>query len=149
MDLLPTFAYLAGGKPTADRIIDGHDIRPLVFGEENSKTPYDAFYYYNRDQLQAVRSGPWKLFLPLEEATRHPRYPRSYTGPTEAFLFNVVEDIGSSRNVAAEHPEVVARLELLAEKVRKDLGDLGESGSGQRRRGHIENPVPQLLDGVR
>lgn len=149
MDLLPTFAHLAGGSPPADRIIDGHDIRPLVFGEENFKTPYKAFYYYNRDQLQAVRSGPWKLFLPLKEATRHPRYPRSYSGPTEAFLFNVVEDIGSSRNVAAEFPEVVARLELLAEQARKDLGDLGKSGSGQRGRGQIENPVPQLLDSVR
>jgi|GEM_PF-1579681 len=76
---------------------------------------------------------------------RHPHYPRNYTGPTDALLFNVVEDIGCSRNVAADYPEVVARLELLAEQARKDLGDLDLSGSGQRRRGHVENPVPQLI----
>lgn len=146
MDLLPTFASLAGAKLPMDRTIDGHDIRPLIFDEENAKTPYDVFYYYNRDQLQAVRSGPWKLFLPLQESIRHPRYPRRHTGPTETFLFNVVEDIGCSRNVAADYPEVVARLELLAMQARKDLGDLDLSGSGQRRRGHVENPVPQLLD---
>ncbi len=145
MDLLPTFVGLAGTKPPMDRVIDGHDIRPLIFGEKDAKSPYEVFYYYNRDQLQAVRSGPWKLFLPLEQSMRHPRYPRNYTGPTEAFLFNVVEDIGSSQNVAQEHPEIVARLELLAEQARKDLGDLDLSGSGQRRRGHVENPVPQVL----
>ena len=145
MDLLPTFARLAGAEPPKDRVIDGHDIRPLIFGEKGAKTPYEAFYYYNRDQLQAVRSGAWKLFLPLEKSMRHPRYPRSYTGPTEAFLFNVVEDVGCSRNVAADYPEVVARLELLAEQARKDLGDLDLSGSGQRRRGQVENPVPRLI----
>ncbi len=145
MDFLPTFARLAGSEPPKDRVIDGHDIRPLIYGEKGAKSPYEAFYYYNRDQLQAVRSGLWKLFLPLENSMRHPHYPRSYTGPTEAFLFNVIEDIGCSRNVAAEYPEVVARLELLAEQARKDLGDLDLSGSGQRQRGHVENPVPQLL----
>lgn len=148
MDLLPTFARLAGAKPPMDRVVDGHDIRPLIFGEKGAATPYEAFYYYNRDQLQAVRSGPWKLFLPLENSMRHPRYPRNYTGPTEAFLFNVVEDIGCTNNVAQEHPEITARLGLLAEKARNDLGDLDLSGIGQRQRGHVENPVPQLLDSV-
>ncbi|SVB61961.1 uncharacterized protein METZ01_LOCUS214815, partial [marine metagenome] len=72
MDLLPTFARLAGGKAPQDRKIDGHDVRPLILGEPNAQTPYDVFYYYQRDHLQAIRSGPWKLFLPSEKAIRHP-----------------------------------------------------------------------------
>ena len=60
MDLLPTFAYLAGGAPPADRVIDGKDIRPLLRGEAGAKSPHEAFYYYHRDRLEAVRSGPWK-----------------------------------------------------------------------------------------
>ena len=64
MDLLPTFARLAGGQEPQDRKIDGHDVRTLILGEPDAKTPYDVFYYYQRDHLQAIRSGPWKLFLP-------------------------------------------------------------------------------------
>ena len=52
MDLLPTFARLAGGQPPQDRIIDGHDI---LIGEPGATTPYETFYYYAQDQLQAVR----------------------------------------------------------------------------------------------
>ncbi len=143
MDLLPTFARLAGGEPPSDRIIDGHDILPLLAGEAGEQTPYEAFFYYYQDQLQAVRSGPWKLFLPLEEPLRHPHHRGK--GPSPVLLFNVEEDLASEHNVAAEHPDIVARLTALAEKARADLGDKGKPGSGQRVIGHKENPVPQVL----
>ena len=143
MDLLPTFARLAGGEPPRDRIIDGHDIRSLVFGEPSAKSPYNAFYYYQQDQLQAVRYGPWKLFLPLKSFTRHPHF-RPEQG-VEPLRFNVVTDIGSTRNVAGEHPDVVDRLRALAEQARDDLGDLGQSGKKQRPAGHVEKPKPQML----
>ncbi len=94
MDLLPTFARLAGGKAPQDRKIDGHDVRLLILGEPNAKTPYDVFYYYQRDHLQAIRSGPWKLFLPWKKATRHPHGAKG-----KALLFNVVEDIGSQKDL--------------------------------------------------
>jgi arylsulfatase A len=145
MDLLPTFAHLAGTTAPTDRVMDGHDIRSLIFGEENARTPYEAFYYYQRDQLQAVRSGPWKLFVSVDNSLGHPHFPRSYTGPTKPLLFNVAEDIGSVNDVADEHPDVVARLELLAEKARADLGDLNLPGRGQRQRGYVSNPQPQVL----
>ncbi len=143
MDLLPTFALLAGGKPPSDRIIDGHDVRPLLFGEPGAKSPYEAFYYYYTDQLQAVRSGPWKLFLPLESFTRHPHFKRGQKAT--ALLFNVAEDIGSTNNVADEHPDVVRRLTALAEKAREDLGDRNRRGKNQRPPGRCENPKPQVL----
>jgi arylsulfatase A len=41
--------------------------------------------------MQAVRSGPWKLFR-------------------NGQLYQLADDIGESKNVAAEHPEVVQRL---------------------------------------
>lgn len=145
MDLLPTFAKLAGGSPPTKNKIDGHDIAPLLFGEANAKSPYKAFYYYHQDQLQAVRSGPWKLFLPIE-AAGHPHFSKQV--PSQDLLFNVVEDIGSEQNVAAEHPEIVKRLKVLADFGRADLGDKGIRGAGQRQRGKIEkgtHPRPQLM----
>ena len=143
MDLLPTFAKLAGGSPPMDHKIDGHDIAPLLFGEEDAKTPYEAFYYYHMDQLQAVRSGPWKLFLPIKAKQAHPHFNKKRR--PAAMLFNVSEDISSKYDVAAEHPDIVARLSLMADDARADLGDLGKRGSGQRNPGKIANPVPQLL----
>ena len=138
MDLLPTFAKLAGAQVPQDRIIDGHDIRSLIFSEPGAKSPYEVFYYYERDQLQAVRSGPWKLFVPLENFTKHPHFRP--TEKSHALLFNVVEDIASQHNVASEHPDVVERLMQLAEQGREDLGDRGRAGAGQRQRAKVDQP---------
>ncbi len=141
MDLLPTFAKLAGTVPPQDRIIDGHDIRPLLFGDADAKSPYDAFYYYQTTQLQAVRRGPWKLFLPLASFQRHPHFRKGQSA--EPLLFNVVTDIGSKTNIAAEHPQIVKDLTQLAEKARHDLGDAGHPGQNQRPPGKINHPQPQ------
>jgi len=144
MDLLPTFARLAGGEPPQDRKIDGLDIRPLLTGEPGAKSPHEAYYYYYLDQLQSVRSGPWKLFLPLDGFVRHPHF-KAGEKSTPPLLFNVVEDIGSEHNVASQHPEIVARLTGLAEKIRADLGDRDQPGPGIRPIGRVEHPVPVRL----
>ncbi len=156
MDLLPTFARLAGAADLKHEI-DGRDSRGLVFGEPDAKSPHDAFYYYERDQLQAVRSGPWKLFLPLDSFSRHPHFKRGQSAT--AALFNVVDDIGSTSNVAEEHPDVVKKLTQLAEVARNDLGDRSKPGKGQREPGKIAGkPQPlvlaqkstlELIEGVR
>ncbi|MFT5468890.1 MAG: arylsulfatase A [Verrucomicrobiales bacterium] len=143
MDLLPTFARLAGGSEPKDRIIDGKDVAKLIYGVEGAKSPHDAFFYYQLDQLQAVRSGPWKLFLPLENPARHGRFKK---GPTEQLLFNVVEDIASENNVAAANPDIVARLTKLANSARADLGDTDQKGAGQRQRGLVENATPRKME---
>jgi arylsulfatase len=49
-------------------------------------------------------------------------------------LYNLKEDIGESKNVAAKHPEVVRRLEALADKARADLGDSLTGKKGKRVR---------------
>ena len=134
MDLLPTFAYLAGTQPPRDRIIDGKDIRPLIFANPGAKSPHDAFFYYRGDQLQAVRSGPWKLFPPLADFTQHPHFSKGQT--MVPLLFDVVRDVGSSNNVAKEHPGVVERLMELAGKARESLGDTGKPGEEQRPAGY-------------
>ena len=102
MDLLPTFAKLAGGNAPTDRIIDGKDIRPLMFGNPGAKSPYDAFYYYLMGQLQAVRAGKWKLYLPLEN-----RWRNSSKRGAEGFveLYDVMDDPGETSNLAASHED--------------------------------------------
>ena len=85
MDLLPTFAALSD-SPLPKKKIDGHNITDLLMNKPNANSPYKAFYYYYRNQLQAVRSGDWKLFLELDQLQAN------LTGKTkqsEAKLFNL------------------------------------------------------------
>ena len=143
MDLLPTFAKLAGGATPVDRTIDGHDIAPLILDVPGARTPYKAFYYYYQEQLQAVRSGPWKLFLPLDKFVRHPHFKPGASG--KPLLFNVEQDIASEKNVAVANPKIVKRLAAFAAKARADLGDLGRKGKGQRPVGTFKNPQPRVM----
>ena len=144
MDLLPTFAKLAGGGPPAGRKTDGHDIAPLLLGEKNAKTPYEVLYYYHQDQLQAIRSGPWKMFLPVNATNAHPHFNKTQKPAT--LLFNVVEDIACKNDVAAEHPEVIARLNRFVKQARADLGDRGLRGKGQRAIGKAERATARVLE---
>ena len=114
MDLLPTVAGFAGVELPDDRILDGRDIAPLLCGETGAKSPHDEFLYYRDERLQAVRSGRWKLHVHRPEWKGETRAP---------LLFDLEVDRGESSDVAAERPEVVQRLLLLAEAARADLGD--------------------------
>ena len=135
MDLLPTLAGLAGGGPPQDRAIDGKDIWPLLAGESDAKTPHEAYFYYFRGQLKAVRSGRWKLRVAA------PRQRRGEKPLPDRALFDLERDVAERNNVLEKHPDVVARLEKLLDAARRDLGDdLTDSpGGGVRPPGHVPN----------
>ena len=139
MDLTPTFAALAGAA-LPNRPIDGKNIWPLLTGR-TAESPHEAFFYYYGPQLQAVRSGKWKLLLPLKEKLVS---FRGKTEPGQTALYDVISDPGETANLAAEHPDAVRRLAALAEKARAELGDLDRPGSGQRPAGRLEGPRPQV-----
>ena len=143
MDFLPTLAALAGTTSPADRIIDGKDIWPLLSGQEGAKSPHKVFYYYLRDQLQAVRSGKWKLHLPLQRINKScwaiENKKRS------SALYDLENDIGETLNVADEHPEIVRKLLNLAERARKDLGDKDRLGKNQRPAGIVAKAKPLVF----
>jgi len=141
IDLLPTFAKLAGTSAPTDRTIDGKDIWPILSGQAQARSPHEAFYYYQMDQLQAVRSGPWKLFVAMDAKKRNWGKPE----PAQPLkLFNLATDIHEDTNLATAKPEVVKRLLALAEKARQDLGDTGRPGAGQRKAGWVEKAAPRL-----
>ncbi|QDU63221.1 Arylsulfatase [Planctomycetes bacterium Pan216] len=131
MDLLPTIADLTGAMMPSDRIIDGKDIWPLLAGKPGAKTPHEAYFYYYRDQLDAVRSGDWKLFVNRGNKMR--------AKPMPAELYHLRDDIGETTNVAAKHPDVVAQLKSLLDQCRQDLGDGAREGEGTRKPGHVED----------
>jgi arylsulfatase A len=134
LDILPTMAALTDA-PLPERKIDGHNILPLLLGQEGAVSPSDrtGFFYYHGAQLQAVRSGPWKLYLPLEAK----RMNAKNTSPAPLQLFNVRDDVVETQEVSAAHPDIVARLTKLADAAREELGDNDHPGKGQRAAGHV------------
>ena len=140
MDLLPTFAALAGAKPPADRVIDGEDIRHLFHGDFAKANPDKAYYYYLRVHLQAVRQGQWKLHLPRAKEpigaapfSRNAHIaPADRIGFAKPFLINLEKDLGETTDVSAQNLKVVRRLLALAEGMRNDLGDFNRVGKNMR-----------------
>ena len=140
IDLLPTIAKLIGASLPA-RKIDGLDIWPLMAGEPGAKSPHEVLYfYYHRNDLEALRSGRWKLILPhrYRSLTGKPGADGKPAGYTQIMsgleLYDLNSDVGETTNVAAEHPDVVKRLQSLAEQARDDLGDSLTEREGQNRR---------------
>jgi arylsulfatase A len=139
IDILPTLAKLAGAELPAGRIIDGRDIWPLIQMQPGAKTPHEAYFYYWSQHLQAVRSGPWKLHFPHTYTKPDPAGGGAMPGKSATReigleLFNLDHDIGETKNVAAQHPEVTKRLQALAEASREDLGDSATKRDGKNVR---------------
>jgi arylsulfatase A-like enzyme len=146
IDLLPTIARLAGTRLPANTI-DGKDIWPLLAGEAGAKGQEAYFIYWERE-LQAMRSGPWKLhfkhsFVKPNPAGGGGRPGKYATLKVEKSLFNLADDPGELKDVADKNPEVVQRLTSLAEKVRIELGDsaTGHKGRGVRQAGMSDGLV--------
>lgn len=144
MDVLPTITHWAGGIVPQDRIIDGYNIESLLI-EEHSTSPYIAFFYYQKEQLQAVRSGKWKLHLTLDSTYQSIHFPGFAEG-REAQLFNLETDRQEQQNVIGAEPEIARQLNHLASYARTHLGDLRYQGDQVRPAAIVENPTVRLLE---
>lgn len=144
IDLLPTIAAITGGR-LPNHPIDGKDIRNLLMKPETSQSPHEAlFFYWGRD-LQAVRSGPWKMHYPHRYRTLAGREGGSGGQPvryeqhwTDFALYNLREDIGETNNLYTERPDVVSRMIAHSESIIEELGDSNREGSQVRPAGQIE-----------
>jgi arylsulfatase len=125
---LPTFANVASASAESPATqvaatLDGRDVTAMLKGQ--SMEPRMLFHYFGV-QLQAVREGPWKLFLPISEPPKlrvpslwfehqdglFERQHRLWPKPT---LYDLSADVSEKVDAAAKHPEVVARLQKAAE----------------------------------
>lgn len=149
LDILPTLAKLGGGKAPADRKLDGMDISPVLLGEPKAKG-HDVFHFFRGFTLEAIRSGSWKLHFGTGAPAANPNAKKKAAPkanpnapPATLQLFNLDTDIGESQNVADAHPDVVKRLQSLAETVNADLGRK-DIGPGVRPLGRVANPQPLI-----
>lgn len=151
IDLLPTIAQITGADLPADRVIDGLDISGIIHGDPASlDRPY---FYYQHQELRAVRLGKWKLHLPHQpdsEAISYTKWPR-HIAPEDRILFNkhvlydLENDIGETTDVARENPEIVTRLAKLLEWAKTDIGDFNQRGINARPLGEEPYFTPNEL----
>jgi arylsulfatase len=147
IDILPTVAKIIGAE-LPKRKIDGKDIGPLLRGEKGARCPHEAyFFYYQVNQLQAVRSGKWKLVLPHTYRTMQGQEPGKDGKPgryrqvklDRPELYDLDADVGEAKNVADAHSDVVKKLLAFAEQAREELGDslTNRKGKGTREPGRL------------
>jgi arylsulfatase A-like enzyme len=149
IDLFPTIAKLIR-TDLPKHTLDGLDVWPIISGKRGTKNPHAAYwFYYEVNQLQSVVSGDgrWKLQLPHTYRTLAGR-PGGHGGtpvPYEqrklerAELYDLVNDVSETIDVASQHAAIVKRLEAEAEKARQELGDslTKLTGKGSREPGRV------------
>lgn len=129
IDFFGTIANLTGAQLPEDRTTDSVDISPLMFATEPTESPRSEFFYYDGNNLEAVRDVQWKLHVRKEDEEVNE-------------LYDLRADIGETNNVYDQHPDVVARLTALIEACQQDLGDQvnGIQGNDVRPHGRVDNP---------
>ena len=125
IDLLPTVAKLAEADLPGG--VDGVDVWPLLAGASQRADARSLYFYWGRE-LHAVRRGRWKLHVPhpyrrVLERGADGQPGRIDQGRMGRALFDLTADIGESRDVSRDHPEVVEALLEEAARARRELGD--------------------------
>ena len=102
-DLLPTFFALAGGDTSKLKDVDGASIAGLLHGQAPGALASRPLYFHyphhrNTAMHSAIIQGDFKLF-------------RFYEQPDKKYLYDLKRDLGESRNVVADGPNIAARLD--------------------------------------
>lgn len=141
IDLFPTFAELTGA-PLPTRKIDGVSLLPLMEGKKDANPRESFVYYFNRNDLEAVTDGMFKLVFPHKYAAYGIYAPGNDGMPGKLTLdelkstelYDLRRDPGERYNVISQHPEVVIKLMKIADEMRDELGDDLTRNKGRERR---------------
>jgi arylsulfatase A len=117
LDLLPTFVKLAGGQPPSDRVLDGYDISPVLFG--TGPSPRDTMYFYRGEFLYAVRKGPYKAHFVTEDA--YGKGDRNRKEHDPPLLYHLEHDPSERFDVSKQHPDVIAEIRKLFAEHKKTV----------------------------
>ena len=114
IDFLPTFAALAGADVPNDRIIDGKNMLDVMRG--GAQTPHELLFFYNGNDIAAVRSERFRLVLNA--------YYKSFYVPFEQFgtalLFDLERDPLERFSYVREHPDIMEQLMAAVTEMRAE-----------------------------
>lgn len=146
IDLFPTFAEIAGA-PLPERKIDGVSILSLIEGIKGANPRESFVYYYNKNDLEAVTDGEFKLVFPHKYVTYGAYEPGNDGQPGKLTnldilkpeLYDLRRDPGERYNVIGQYPERVMKLMRIADDMREELGDnlTRKKGIARREPGYL------------
>lgn len=130
IDLFPTMAALSGA-PLPNHKIDGVSLVPLIKGDEKANPRTSFVYYFNKNDLEAVTDGLYKLVFPHKHATYEVYAPGNEGMPgnlttseiKQCELYDLRRDPGERYNIISSMPVKAMELMKIAEDMRGDLGD--------------------------
>jgi hypothetical protein len=93
MDIFATAIAAAGAELPGDRVIDGVNLLPHLLGRTD-RVPHKSLF--------------WLMLPKGDGAVREGRYKLHVKGPR---LYDLETDIAETRDIAAEHPNIVRRLQ--------------------------------------
>jgi arylsulfatase len=148
IDILPTISEWIDA-PLPSHQVDGKSATALLEGKNGAKSPQKAYYfYYKKNDLEAIRYGEWKLHFPhgyrsmVDNPVGSGGVPGKYdySVKTDLELYSLHQDPSETKNVAGEYPEVMNNLKRLANHMRADLGDslTPTKPTGQRKSGQVK-----------
>ena len=149
IDVLPTLSEITG-SPMPEKKIDGVSILSLIRGDPMANPRETLYYYYNKNSLEAIRRGNWKLVFPHLHRSYEEEMPGKdgYPGKTRQVqaglaLYDLRRDQGERYDVKEIYPDVVEELSKLADQAREDMGDdlLNIIGKNVRKPGMISDYV--------
>ena len=148
IDLFPTFAEISGA-PLPQRKIDGVSILSLIEGKTDANPRTSFVYYYNKNDLEAVTDGEFKLVFPHKYVTYGAYAPGNDGKPGKlatvelraSELYDLRRDPGERYNVLHQYPERAAKLMKIADEMRSQLGDdlTRVKGTENRKPGLVEH----------
>ena len=123
IDLLPTFAAIAGIKTLPKNQVEGRSLLPLLNGEK--KTLPDDRYLFTHRARWATGTDPnthqWKNFAVRSQRWRYIGAQQPRRGATvPGALYDMQKDPGQTINVAEAHPEVVKKMRAAYDKFWKE-----------------------------
>jgi arylsulfatase A-like enzyme len=132
VDMLASFAALTGQSLVPAEAPDSLNVLPALLGQKSDKPCREYLVEQNNDaSWVGFRKGPWKLVLPDKGAkVQGKRLKPEVEHPAEAVakkdypsekskLYNLTDDLGEKKDIAAAHPEIVAEMSAKLAEIMK------------------------------
>lgn len=162
VDWFPSLVKLAGAPPPAGTVIDGRDLWPALAGDR--RLIHDDILINAAPGTGALRRGDWKLVinghLSFKGTAPGPRFswaellretgrPPEDAAREQVELFNLVRDPGETRNLAAEHPDVLRELRQRYERYAREAVPLLDGTAGDDKVPAVWGEFPAPATNVR
>ena len=147
IDILPTIAAITGSQ-LPSRKIDGSNIWDILNGERRRQYDRPLFFYYNKDDLEAMRWKNWKLYFPHTYRTMNGQEPGRDGMPGKyrmvkmehPELYDLSNDRNETKDVLKKNRKIYKAMRKMAKSMREELGDdlTGKKGKANRPAGNAE-----------